>query len=578
MATELEIIDTDILILGGGLAGCMAAIRAKERNIDVAIVEKAAIKRSGEAGRGLDHYPAIAHPKINGLVAEEYGRIRANDLAGLASRKLSIITAKDALKPVVVLEDIGVKVREEDGTFKMIAGRIGGGFTRREGEEKIGTAGDFILYRGADLKIRLAAEVRRRGVRLFEHTMLTSLITKDGSVVGATAVNVRNGEFLVFRAKAILLATGNAQSRMYDYRFSAFPNNLFTGYSNPANSGNGHIAAYRAGAELTNLEFVSIAVNSLGWSPSPQGAVFCGKMKNLKGEELFAKYPGVREQEKGGGFSPWVKYLFMPSMSDPEIERNVIMYYWDGVPESAEWYGAFMSASETPIVLKMTQDRGGLRNAPYELSAWLRGIIRSFGGVLHDEKGETSLKGLFVAGDVGGGMPAYGSTGALVWGYRIGDYLAECIPDTKKPVLDAEQLRQVQKEKERVLAPLRRTDGVNPLELEDLTRKVMSHYVGIKKIEPRLKRGLQQIRILKEKFVPKLVATNPHELMRALEVQDIIDLSELHAQTALLRTETRMPPYHYRVDYPEQDDANWRKNIVVKSAVGQMKYTLETLD
>ncbi|GAI25923.1 unnamed protein product, partial [marine sediment metagenome] len=208
-------------------------------------------------------YPSIAHPKINGLVAEEYGCMRANDLAGLASRKLSIITAKDALKPVVVLEDIGVKVREEDGTFKMIAARIGGGLTRREGEEKIGTAGDSILYRGADLKIRLAAEVRRRGVRLFQRTMLTSLITKDGSVVGATALNVRNGELLVFRAKAILLSTGGSQSRMYSYPFSTFPNNLFTGYSNPASTADGHIAAYRAGAKLTNLEFISIGINNL---------------------------------------------------------------------------------------------------------------------------------------------------------------------------------------------------------------------------------------------------------------------------------------------------------------------------
>ncbi|GAH88852.1 unnamed protein product, partial [marine sediment metagenome] len=249
------------------------------------------------------------------LAAEEYGRMRADDLAGLASRKLSIITAKDALKPIAILEDIGVKVREEDGTFKMVPHRIGGGMTRQPGEKQLTLVGDSILYRGADLKIKLAAEVRRRGVRLFERTMLTSLITKDGSVVGATAVNVRNGNFLVFRAKTIILATGAAQPRMYDYPYATFPNNIFTGSSVPANTGNGHIAAYRAGAELTNLEFISIGIQSLSWGMSPQGAQYHGKMKNSKGEELFAKYLQVREQQKGGGFVPWARYPFMPSMS-----------------------------------------------------------------------------------------------------------------------------------------------------------------------------------------------------------------------------------------------------------------------
>ena len=119
---------------------------------------------------------------------------------------------------------------------------------------------------------------------------------------------------------------------------------------------------------------------------------------------------------------------------------------------------------------------------------------------------------------------------------------------------------------------------MHPLELEDLVRKIMGYHVGINKVEPRLKRAVELMNVLKKQFVPKLSARNPHELMRAVEVQDIIDLSELHAHTALLRTETRMPPYHYRVDFPNQDDLHWGKNLVVQHVAGELKHTLERLD
>jgi succinate dehydrogenase/fumarate reductase flavoprotein subunit len=571
-----EIVETDILILGGGLAGCMAAIRAKEKNnLDVVVVEKAAIMRSGEAGHGVDHYPGLAHPKINAIDAEEYGRKRAGDLHPLVSTKLSVITAKNAFKPLALLEDIGVKIREEDGTFKVAPGRLK--VLPRAIERQGLVKGDFVLIRAADLKLKLAAEVRKRGVRVFEHTMLTNLITKDGSVTGATAVNVRNGKFVVFKAKGVALTTGAMQSRIYSYPYATFPNNLFIGSSCPANLGSGAAAAYRAGARLINLEFVDVHVCALGWDFGPQGATMMGKMKNLAGEDLFEKYLRVTTQRGKGAFYPWGAYAFMPDMSKPEIDRNVISRHWDGVGEEAELYQHFSGANETPFVLKLMRDRGGLRKAPFELFPWLRGIPRGISGVMMDERGETSLKGLFVAGDIVGGLPGYAGPGAYVWGSRIADHLTEYVPDTKKPVLDGEQIMQVQAERDHVRAPLGRKDGVNPLELEDLVRKINTYYVGINKIEPRLKRALELIKVLKERFVPTLMARNPHELMRALEVQDILDLSEIHAQTALIRTETRMPPHHYRVDYPEQDDMHWQKSIVIRRVAGEMKPTLETL-
>jgi len=102
------------------------------------------------------------------------------------------------------------------------------------------------------------------------------------------------------------------------------------------------------------------------------------------------------------------------------------------------------------------------------------------------------------------------------------------------------------------------------------------NYIGVHKIEPRLKRAAEIMRVAKERFAPALTASDPHELMRALEVQDIIELSELHAQFSLLRTESRDVPSHYRIDYPEPDDAHWKNALIaVENVAGEAKYEIE---
>jgi succinate dehydrogenase/fumarate reductase flavoprotein subunit len=572
-----QVIETDVVIFGGGLAGGMAAIRTKEnRDIDVWVVEKSTVRRGGEVAAGLDHYPAIAHPKINGVTAEEYGNMRADDFDGLANRKLSIITAKDALKPVAVLEDIGVKIREDDGTVKMQPGRIGGGFRWREGEKRP-PAGDFILYRGADLHFKLADEMERRGVNILERTMLTNLITKDGEVIGGTAFNYRTGKLYVFKAKAVVIATGGAQ-RIYGYPYGIFPQNLFLSYTCPANHGGGTAAAWRAGAKLVNMEYVYVHTEIKGtpWT-SAQG--FTTWTTNTKGEILEDKYRELIQKYGRGGFYPNTYYCFAPNMAEAEINRDVLFYDSRHTDELDEGVGHFMDANEGPIMLKILQQRGGLKNTVSEIIPWITGLPRNFSGIWHDENGQTSLKGLFTAGDVAGGLPLYGGTGAFVWGYRIAEYLRTYILDKDKPVFGPEQTSQVQAEKNRVFAPLAHaSNGEEPLELEDYVRKVMREYVCVNKVGPKLKRAQELLKIVKGKFVPVLGASNFHELMRAIELQDIIDIAEVHAATSLLRTETRMAPYHYRVDYPEKDDVNWRKNILVHKVDGEIKYIFQVND
>jgi len=166
----------------------------------------------------------------------------------------------------------------------------------------------------------------------------------------------------------------------------------------------------------------------------------------------------------------------------------------------------------------------------------------------------------------------------MVWGLIVGDHMRSHTPEIKIPIFDGEQLKHIEAEKKRVLSPFESKGIVDPLELEDYVRNINMNYINIRKTEAKLKKAIEKFRIAREKAVPSLTADNPHNLVHALEVQDIIDLSEIHAQASLLRTESRMVPGHYRVDYPEQDDANWASKILTAQYInGEAVYNVEEM-
>jgi succinate dehydrogenase/fumarate reductase flavoprotein subunit len=578
-----EIVETDILIVGGGLGGKMAAIRAKEKgNVDVTLVEKANMSRSGDVPSGLDDYPGVAHPKINGVTPEEYGRMRAEDLAGLVRTDLSITTAKWAIKPIAILEQIGVRIKEDDGNFWIAAGRIGGALQTRvydEKEKKYNRVpGDFIKYRGGDLHPLLAAEVRRRGVRVIERTMLANLITKNGAVVGATAINTRNGKFYVFKSKFVILATGPAGRLEDSSPYVKSPDNLFYQWHCPANSGGGHIAAYKAGADLVNMEFIQVDCSNLGKYLGPNGE-HLAPILNTKGENMHQLYDVMKMEGKTGGMQG-NRVEFSPDLANPAIERDVLKVTWAGVrPDSPERMMAFNSSQEAPANFAPVAEKGGLRAIDIEITPWIKSFVRSMSGVMFDQNGETSVKGLFVAGDVVGALPLWGSAGAFGWGYKIADYLRELAPDVEKTEFDKEQIDQVEAEKKRIFAPIAQKDGLNPLEVENLARKLVINYVGIHRLEPRMKQCLEHLQSIKEDVIPLVRARDYHELMRAIELQEIVELAQIHTQSSIMRTETRHGPAHHRMDYPETDDRNWQgKVIVANNKNGKPNFTVKKLE
>jgi succinate dehydrogenase/fumarate reductase flavoprotein subunit len=224
-------------------------------------------------------------------------------------------------------------------------------------------------------------------------------------------------------------------------------------------------------------------------------------------------------------------------------------------------------------------EQGGIRTIDIEITPWIKSTVRSMSGVMFDQNGETAVRGLFVAGDMVGAQPLWGSAGAFGWGYKIGDYLRELSPQTKKPVFDKEQVNQVKMEKSRVFAPMAQKDGLDPLQVENLARKIVNNYVGIHKIEPRMKQCLDHLQAIEKDLVPLVMARNYHELMRAIELQDIVEYAQIHTQAAILRKETRQGPSHHRLDYPDTDDRNWQGKVIVANRKdGKPNYTIQKLE
>ena len=221
-----EVIETDLLIIGGGMVGCMAAIRARQKgNIDVAIMERSSFKFTGQFGPDDFNlaFPFIEQPlPTKEEVTNGYWGTKST--GGLTSPEAQLIGLRAIYQVIRVLIEAGVKICEDDGTFKTRRmGTRGYGFPPLTSDDK--PLIDSIFYRGTDAKEKLAIAALKSGAKAFNRTMLTSLITRNGSVIGATGLNTRTGKFLVFKAKTILVSTGRICG-MFPYPYAPFPNNL----------------------------------------------------------------------------------------------------------------------------------------------------------------------------------------------------------------------------------------------------------------------------------------------------------------------------------------------------------------
>ncbi|WP_035383523.1 fumarate reductase/succinate dehydrogenase flavoprotein subunit [Ferriphaselus sp. R-1] len=528
--SEDKSITVDVLVIGGGTAGPMAAIKAKQANpqLRVLLLEKAHVKRSGAISMGMDGLNNAVVP--GHATPEQYVReiTVAND--GIVNQHTLMAYARNSYPMIEELDRWGVKFeKDETGDYAV---------------KKVHHVGTYVLPmpEGHDIKKVLYRQLRKHGVEISNRLVATRLFKdKDGRIAGAAAIDSRTAEFHVVRAKSVILCTG-AAGRL-GLPASGY---LFGTYENPTNAGDGYSMAYHAGAELSGIECFQI--NPLikdynGPSCAYVTGPFGGYTANALGQRFIEcdYWSGQMMlefyNELAGGKGP--VFLKLDHLADETLTK----------------IEDILHANERPSRGRFHAGRGtDYRAQAVEMHISEIGLCsgHSASGVWVDEHARTTVPGLYAAGDLAC-VPHNYMLGAFVYGKLAGEDAARyCAEQQPGEIATAD----IVAERERVLAPLSRTEGLSPNQVEYKLRRMVNDYLQPPKVTKKMELGLARFAEIAADL-QRIVARNPHELMRANEVSFILDCAEMAARASLYRTESRWGLYHYRLDHPERNDTDW---------------------
>jgi len=528
-----KVIEADVLVMGGGIAGCCVAAKAARNGLKVVLAEKAKTDRSGSAAAGIDHYgnypPRTRSFTPVDIPPDEFAGIwkgwqAAFNWEGQYTDPNSLYRLyKYGFWTLEELEKLGITSKWHDGEYYWMPSAAAW-----EGAKGV------LRVHWTNIKPMLAKAARKSGVNILERTMVVDLLTNSGKVVGATAVNTRTGEFIVIKAKAVVLATG-LFTRCYDGETPLFWKYKFRYHWCPATiSGDGYAVAYRAGAELAHMEVSGYTFRmrddlTISFGNFVRGDGIPAKQYTWDGERTpYLPGPAQYEDLEQKGRTPL--YFSLQHLPDDFHKRMEIAF-----------------ADERLVSFKIAEERGfNPRIHRYDLMAIQSPSMHMASGVNTDEYFRTTLPGLYAVGDCAAGFHNCGM--ATVSALLLADDLPGFISKASEPVVDE---TQVESQKQTALAPLNIKDGTEPMELESAVRYACERYIGFFKSEGKLREGLRRLGSLQRVFLPQLMAKNPHYLMRCLEVRNILDLAEVHVTAVLERKETRSSSI--RLDYPEVD-------------------------
>lgn len=541
-----EELSCDILVIGGGTAGTMAALTAAEHGANVLLLEKAHVRHSGALAMGMDGVnnavvPGRAEP--DDYVAEI---TRAND--GIVDQSTVRQTATRGFAMVQRLESYGVKFeKDEHGDYAV---------------RQVHRSGSYVLPmpEGKDVKKVLYRQLRRRDmrelIRIENRVMPVRVLTAGGRAVGAAGFNTRTGAFVTVRAGAVILATG-AAGRL-GLPASGY---LYGTYENPTNAGDGYAMAYHAGAELTGIECFQI--NPL---IKDYNGPACAYVANP-----FGGYQVNRHGERFVDSDYWSGQMMAEFAAEVAGDNGPVYLKLSHLPEeSVSALESILHSTERPTRGTFHAGRGhDYRTHDVEMHISEIGLCggHSASGVRVDDHARTTVPRLYAAGDLAC-VPHNYMIGAFVFGDLAGADASRYTAYTGE--LPPEQLREAH---ELVYGPLRNPDGPPQPQVEYKLRRFVNDYVAPPKSGARLSLALESFERMRAD-IASMGARTPHELMRCAEVSFIRDCAEMAARASLARTESRWGLYHQRVDIPERDDTAWFHHLDLhKSPSGAMEFT-----
>lgn len=557
----LNRLTTDVLIIGGGTAGCYAALTIREKSdASIIIAEKANIKRSGCLAAGVN---AINAYIVEGRKPEDYVEYAKKDADDIVREDL-LLTMSERLNEVTAkMEKLGLVIlKDENGRYVARGNRN-------------------IKINGENIKPILADAVNSlENVTVINRLNITDYIVKDNTILGAVGFNIDTGEAYEIRAKKVLCATGGAAG-LYK------PNN--PGFSRhkmwypPFNTGAGFAMGINAGAEMTTFEMRFIALRCKD-TIAPTGTIAQGvgaKQVNSLGEVYENRYGlttsqrvygTVRENIEGRGPC----YLRTEGISSEQDESLKKAYLNMAPSQTLKWIESGKNPSEQNVEIEGTE--------PYIVGG------HTASGYWVDTNRRTTINGLYAAGDVAGGCPQKYVTGAMAEGEIAAEDIVKELnrsditenafsQSTADEYADKFTDERI-KEYNEYLSREDKDTIFSTEELEEAMQKVMDTYAG--GIGSHYQFNGKQLKLAKEKIEQietlseKANAKDYHELMFVYELKERLTVCQVLIEHLKARKETRWHSFAENLDYPEKSD-EWLKYVNTRKVDGRIEVKYRNL-
>jgi len=518
-------VKTDVLVIGGGMAGMFAAIKAKEQNADVTLVDKGYAGKSGSSPYAF--WYAVFNPEWGHDLNAWMNHV---NIIGeyVNNREWTEIVFKESYGRYQELVSWGVEfIKDEDGKVRIY--RFPGIDTE-----------SFQVKKRVFVQV-IREQAKKTGVRIMDRIMMTDLLKQDGRIVGGMGVAMESADLYVLKAKAVVMCSGCSSFKPDGWPVSSL-------------TGDGEAMAFRAGAEITGKEFNEPKSTSAMHPAPTMGMLLWRRDESSVSTRPDPGPPQVQELKGVNAEGTEVFGLVGSNFIELEFEAHA---------------GRAPILSRTPEVQELIPRVGGAASG--------MSIHTAEGLWPVDTNGATTLEGLFAAGDSCGTMQVgavypgvgYGICGASVTGARAGRGAAKYAMQAVKPEIDEKEITRLKKA---IYGPLDRKGGFSPRWVTQVLRNTMiPYFIMYVKHEERMKAALTLVEFMRDHLAPKLTAKDAHELRLAIETRNIIHNAEMKLRASIFRKESRGT--HYREDYPRRNDPEWLAWVTLKQEDGEIKIT-----